>query len=262
MLCRERAESVSESQSCFDYDRDEILLQISKLNVTSQRAVPKRLRRRLLDLSGCPVLGGHAGRARIYHTLRREYYWLQMSNDVFSTLRNFQSCDWLWGANFKHDKLMKLFAATERLLCVRKNLLRSLKKAASANTFILVIATRFTETTRCNQLRNTTAAAATAAFLKYCISAFGTVYYILADYKKQFCSQGLYILKQSTRLQKLPYRSLPPPDKGEGRAVQEYSCAATRILCTVPPNVFRPVLAVACIFLQHASSPNNEDYIF
>lgn len=72
-LCRKRARSVGDLQSCFEYDRHGVLVQKPKLNEALQELVPNQRRRRLLNLDHYPALAGHPERPRMYCTLESEY---------------------------------------------------------------------------------------------------------------------------------------------------------------------------------------------
>ena len=57
-----------------------------------QVVVPRTLRARLLRLCHNPAIAGHPGQNRMYHALRREYYWPHLAADVASTVRGCRIC--------------------------------------------------------------------------------------------------------------------------------------------------------------------------
>lgn len=127
-FCRERAKLVCDLQSCLHYHRSGILVQHSKMDWALRRVVPERLCHRLLNLAQCPVLATHPGGARMYYTLRKEYYCLRMASNVFRTARNCQNCTALRGVHVKHKKLMKLFLAERHLEFAVMGVFSSTKK--------------------------------------------------------------------------------------------------------------------------------------
>lgn len=89
-----------------------------------------------------------------------------MASNVLSTVRSCQNCTRLREKN-EQQKLIKLFHAAKLLEVLAMDLLGTLEKSTQGNTFILVMTDQFTKTKRCIPLQITTAAAATAALLKY-----------------------------------------------------------------------------------------------
>ena len=188
-FCRKKAEAVGEKDSQFDYDRYGILVRKSNLDGALQRVVPVSLRARLLHTTHYPRLAGHPGGIRMYYSLRREYYWPHMANDVFMTVRDCVSCARNRATVQKFQKFMKLFPASGPLEFVAMDLLDPLRKTTRGFTFILVITDRFSKLTRCIPLRTTTAPVVAAAFLDYWVYAYGAPLYVLTDNGKQFTAK-------------------------------------------------------------------------
>ena len=57
-----------------------------------QVVVPRTLRAHLLRLCHNPAIAGHLWQSRMYHALRREYYWPHLAADVASTVRGCRTC--------------------------------------------------------------------------------------------------------------------------------------------------------------------------
>ncbi|CDF40971.1 unnamed protein product [Chondrus crispus] len=119
----------------------------SPLDGTLQRVVPKRLGAKVLYLAHPPRLARHPGGTRMYDTLRREYYWPHMANNVYSTVRNCQSCSATRSTIVRHQKDIKLFPAAGPLEFVAMDLLGPLPKTAHGNQFVLVITDLFSKLT-------------------------------------------------------------------------------------------------------------------
>lgn len=125
------------THSCFDYDPYGILVRKTELYGALQRIVPERLSRGLLLLSHYSVLAGHPGTILVYYTVRKKYYWPQVTNDVMSPLRIFQDCIRLQETYFKHRKLKKLFLVAGTFNFVAMSLRGPLKPIVWKNIFIL-----------------------------------------------------------------------------------------------------------------------------
>ena len=81
-FCIRAARTVGEPGSKYEVDRYGFLVWKSPLDGTLQRVVRKRVRAKGLYLAHLPRLAGHPGGTRMSYTLRREYYWPHMANDV------------------------------------------------------------------------------------------------------------------------------------------------------------------------------------
>ena len=113
-----------------------------------QVVVPRTLRARLLRLCHNPAIAGHPGQNRMYHALRREYYWPHLAADVASTVRGCRTCAMNRFKQRKHLNRLRLFPATRALENLAIDILGPLPKTKSEKRFILVITDRFTKLTK------------------------------------------------------------------------------------------------------------------
>lgn len=164
---------MGDSGSEFDYDHYGFLVRKSKLDCALQRVVPSALKSRLLYLSHYPRLAGHPGGTRLYLTLRRDYYWPSMGNDVHAVARDCASCTHMRGTVFNHQKCLKLFPASGSLEFVAMDLLGPLSKSKGGFTSVLVITDHFSKLTRAIPMKSTTASAVDQSFLDNWIYVYG-----------------------------------------------------------------------------------------
>ena len=188
-FCQEKAKAVGDSDSQFDYDRYGLLVRKAPLDGALQRVVPKALRARLLYLTHYPRLAGHPGGTRMYLTLRRDFYWPQMGNDVHAVARDCRSCAQMRGTRYKHQKYLKLFPAAGPLEFVAMDLLGPLPKTKSGHVYVLVITDRFSKLTRAIPLGSTTASSVAKAFLEHWVYVYGVPNYLLTDNGPQFAAK-------------------------------------------------------------------------
>ena len=164
-------------------------MRISPIDGAIQRLVPENLRQRILKMAHYPRLAGHPGSRRMYDTLRRDFYWPNMANDVATLVRNCTSCAKVRGAKHSHQHFLKLFPAAGPLEYVAMDILGPLPKSAKGNQYILVITDRYTKLARAIPLATTTAPVVAEAFLDYWVYPYGMPNYLLTDNGTQFVSK-------------------------------------------------------------------------
>lgn len=125
----------------------------------------------------------------MYYTLRRDYYWPRMTNDVFAVARSCRSCAKVKGVQYGHRKYLRLFPASGPLEFVAMVILSPLPKSARGNLYILVITDRFSKLAQCTPLRTTTAVVVAKAFLERRVYVYGGPRYLLTDNGKQFVAK-------------------------------------------------------------------------
>ena len=187
--CRSVAESVGKRSSSFAYDRNGVLVRKSRLDGTLQKVVPESLRARILYLSHYPRLAGHPGGTRMYYTMRRDFYWPLMANDVHATVRDCESCAKTRGTQYKHQRKMKMFPASGPLEFVAMDILGPLPKTDGGNRFVLVITDRFTKMCRAIPIRSTRSHTIARVFLENWVYPYGAPTHLLSDNGPQFASK-------------------------------------------------------------------------
>ncbi len=88
-LCLELA---NRNDSMFDYNEVGLLVRLAPLDGARQVVMPKSLQPRVLRIAHYPRLVAHQGSIKMYHTLRRVYYWPGMAQDVDTVVRSCTDC--------------------------------------------------------------------------------------------------------------------------------------------------------------------------
>ena len=128
-------------------------------------------------------------RRRMYDTLRRDFYWPNMANDVATVVRNCTSCAKVRGVKHSHQHFLKLFPAAGPLEYVAIDILGPLPKSAKGNQYILVITDRYIKLARAIPLATTTASVVAETFLDHWVYPYGMPNYLLTDNGTQFVSK-------------------------------------------------------------------------
>ncbi len=173
----------------YDTDSSGVLVRISPLDGARQVVVPEALRPRVLRLAHYPVLAGHPGGCRMYHTLRRTYYWPSMAHDAYATVRECIDCARNRIKERSKTSFLKLFPAAAPLEFVCMDLLGPLPRTARHNRFLLVLTDRFSKLTRTVPLTNTSTPTVAKAFCEHWVFAYGAPVYLLTDNGSQFASK-------------------------------------------------------------------------
>ena len=149
--CLKRTEIDDDQRSSFKINKEGFLIRNSSLDGADQIVVPRSLRNRVIHTSHYPKSAGHPGRRKMYYTLRRHYYWPQMTSEVYSAARNCQLCAKERIQLRKHASKLKLFPATAPLESVALELLGPLPKTRRGHNYLLVITDRYTKLTMADQ---------------------------------------------------------------------------------------------------------------
>lgn len=83
----------------------------------------------------------------MYDTLRSKYFWLNMSADVYSTVRYCQDCPRV-GTKFKHQGQKKLFLPSGSLKFIKSEILGLPPGTWIDNQFVTIISSRYGKLTR------------------------------------------------------------------------------------------------------------------
>ena len=95
-----------------------------------QVILPDTLLPRVLQLAHHAKLAGQPGQTRMYHNVRRTYYWPDMAADIFATVRNFTAFAKNRIKMRKRTSPLKLFPAT---LALRPYVLPYLERSLNRN---------------------------------------------------------------------------------------------------------------------------------
>jgi len=187
--CRKLMTESDTEGSRFSYDEEGVLIRLSPLDHAQQRVIPLRLQARVLYLSHYPLTAGHPKGSKMYDTMRRHYYWPNMANDVYQTVRDCRACAQTRGTFYKHQRPLRLFPAAGPLEFIAMDLLGPLTKTRRGHTDILVMTDRFSKMARSIPLRSTTAPVVAEAFLNNWVIPYGLPRILLTDNGPQFVSK-------------------------------------------------------------------------
>ncbi|CAN8067637.1 unnamed protein product [Agarophyton chilense] len=187
--CKSVRKDVGNGITLFDINRYGVLIRHSPLDGALQKVVPRSLVPCVLYLSHYPRLEGHPGGTRMYNTLRRDFYWPQMANDVYQTARDCRSCAAMRRTQNRSQKRLKLFPAAKPLEFVAMDIVGPFPKSVTGHEYILVITDRFTKLCREVPLRPTTAPVVARTFLENWAYPYGIPNYLLTDNGPQFVSK-------------------------------------------------------------------------
>lgn len=154
-----------------------------------QRAVPDSLRDRLLYLAHYPRLAGHPGGSRRYQSLKKDFYWPNLANDIFQTPRHCRSFIAVRGALRRDSSRLKLFPSSGPLEFVPVDILGPLPKAADGYQYILLITHPLSKMTRAILMSTIAAATVAGQFLTSCSYPYGTPTFFLAVHGPQFVAK-------------------------------------------------------------------------
>lgn len=132
---------------------------------TPQIVVPHTLQRRVLRLSHHSKLGGHPGGRKLYPTLRRDFYWPEMSLDCYALLRECVPCARNQVRLRKHAKQLQLFLAQAPLEYVAIDILGEFIATPRRKRYLLVITDRFSKLVRTVPLASISASEVAKAFV-------------------------------------------------------------------------------------------------
>ena len=213
--CNQYANFVGLPGSQFVYDREGYLSRVSKVDGALQRVVPRSLRIRLLYLAHYPRLQGHPGARRMYDSLRQDFYWRFMANDVFETVRRCLSCAKSKGTSKQAQRFLKLFPANGPFEFVAMDILGPLPKTSHGKQYVLVITDRYTKLARAIPMKKTTAPLVAAAFLQNWIYPYGIPESLLTDNGPQFISQFFAIVCAALGIRRVPITAYHPQTNGQ-----------------------------------------------
>lgn len=84
--------TVGQPKRSFLYNAVRVIIKVSPVNGATQRYVPAVSWPRVQHLYFYSLMEGHYGDRQMYDSTRRNFYWSQMTNDVYATVRDCHSC--------------------------------------------------------------------------------------------------------------------------------------------------------------------------
>ena len=188
-FCQHVRSSLDLPDSPFGVTHEDILVRRSPLDGSLQKVVPFSLIPIILYHAHYPVHAGHPGGTRMYETIRREYYWRSMVNDIFQAAKDCRSCARVRGTRGHKQHELTLFPAVDPLAFVAMDLVGPFVKTKKGFSSILVITDRFSKIARAIPMSSTTAGAVANAFMEHWICPYGIPTYILTDNGPQFVAK-------------------------------------------------------------------------
>lgn len=85
--CRQAVSRVGLPGMTFNSDRNGLMVCTAPIAGAVQKFIRTSLQLRLLYNYHCPTLAGHPSEGRVYDSMQREYYWLHIANEVYTTVR-------------------------------------------------------------------------------------------------------------------------------------------------------------------------------
>jgi Integrase core domain/Chromo (CHRromatin Organisation MOdifier) domain/Integrase zinc binding domain len=161
-----------------------------------------------MKLAQQPQASAHHGHARMYWSLRSQFVWCGMSNDVTRFLND---CPTFCQARLKRQgrtRKLKLFPPTCALEQVAIEISGPVPETSRGHRYILVMTDRFSKLTRAIPLKGITAAEVALAFANVWVARHGVPLFVLGDNGSQFVSklfQRVAQLLGITQLLTTPY---------------------------------------------------------
>ena len=218
----------AQGESPFAINQHGVLVRRAKLDGALQVVVPSTLRQRLLDIAHSAPTSGHPGRAKMYQTLRRAFYWPSMTVDIHHVVENCQSCAMNRIKDQRNVYPMRLFPARKPLEFVAMDILGPFPRTRHGMRFILVITDRFSKLTKTAALRTITALSVAKAFCRTWVFNYGTPKVLLTDNGSQFIATFFKHVCRILGIQKVFTTEYHPQTNGQAERFNRTILAAIR----------------------------------
>ena len=212
----------------FAINQHGVLTRKSNLDGSLQVIVPASLRKRLLDIAHDAPTAGHPGRAKLYQTMRRVFYWPSMTVDIHHKVEGCTLCAKNRIKEQRNVYPMRLFPATKPLEYVAMDILGPLPRTKHGMRFILVITDRFTKLTKTEPLRTITSLAVARAFCKAWVFNYGPPKVLLTDNGTQFTATFFRNVCRILRIHKVFTTEYHPQTNGQAERFNRTIVAAIR----------------------------------
>ena len=218
----------TQGRSPFSINQHGVLTRRSRLDGSLQIVVPSSLRKRLLEIAHCAPTAGHPGRAKLYQTMRRAFYWPSMTVDIHHLVENCVACAKNRMKEQKNVYPMRLFPATRPLEYVAMDILGPLPRTKHGMRFILVITDRFTKLTKTVALRTITSLAVARAFCRAWVFNYGIPKILLTDNGTQFTASFFRNVCRILGIHKVFTAEYHPQTNGQAERFNRTIVAAIR----------------------------------
>lgn len=178
--CKASSLHIGHSHSEFHTNQRGLLVPKSVVSESIQIVATKALRMRILYLAHYPPIAGHPGTRRMYDTLRRNFYWPHMANDVYTTVAQCASCV-KNGSRHRDIRRLQLFLASGPLDFVAMDILGIIPKTKQGLHYNVVLTDRCSILTRARPASKFMSTHMANIFLDQWIIPFSIPSYLRAD---------------------------------------------------------------------------------
>ena len=214
--------------SSFQLDEEGVLLCIAPFDNATQIVVPPTSRKRVLHNSHYSSTAGHPGGRSMYYTLRRQYYWPQMSSETCTTARQCDLCAKKLIRQQKIASKMKLFPETALFESVALDLLGPLPRFYHGNNHLLEIADRFTKLTKKIPLNDPNASNTARAFRRDWAFVYRPPVTLLCENGSQFSAKFFQNVCLIMGVKNLYTANYHPRTTGQTERFNRTICSALR----------------------------------
>ncbi len=182
-----RQDLMASTRGPFFTDDDDVVCRKSPFG--SQIVVPAALRAKVLHIYHYSRMAGHPGGKKMYHMIRRHFYWPSLSVDSYAIARKCPSCAKNRIKLRRNTSKLQLFPPEGPLDSVAIDIFGEIHKTDRGNQYLLMICDRFTKLTKSVPLKGVSAAEVATAFVNEWVFNYGPPKSLLADNGKCFTSK-------------------------------------------------------------------------
>ena len=196
------------------------LLQLKKLQIIDgilfetsngkRIAIPKELRKEILELNHNHKLSGHLGIHKTYNRIKHVYYWPKMKDSVKIWINSCIECNKKDYTSQKNGLLQPLQIPTEIYEQVGMDIIGPLPKTKNGNEYILVITEYLSRYVEAIPLSNIDSKTIAEVFMKNIVLKHGIPSKILTDRGANFISEFMNNFYELLEIKKLTTSAYHP----------------------------------------------------
>jgi Integrase zinc binding domain/Integrase core domain len=163
-----------------------------------------------------PPSAGHPGAHRIFQTIRRQFFWPRIAEDVYETVGTCDVCARNRIAEKRKTNMLKLFLAKGPLESVAMVILgnRPLPRTKHGNRLLLVLSDSYSNVTKTVPLPTVTALSVARAFCDHWAYVYGPPVSFLTDNGPQFTAKFFQAVCGELGIQKIFTTAYHPQTNG------------------------------------------------
>jgi hypothetical protein len=173
-------------------------------------AVPKKLRKEILELNHDHKLSGHLGITKTWNKIKHIYYWPKMKKSVILWINSCLECNKKDYKTEKIGKLQPLSIPEELFEQVGMDILGPLPKTSNGNEYILVVTEYLSRYVEAFALSNIESKTIADYFIKFIVLKHGVPQRILTDRGSNFISEFMMNFYELLDVKKLTTSSYHP----------------------------------------------------